>query len=180
MSKAVKEMMTHELASRFEGMDTCLVVGCEKLSVTDSNEVRYELFKQGLTLMVVKNSLATRALERVDKGQIASLLDGPSAFLTGNGPVETAKAFTVLAKAHSGLVLRGAYADGQVLDADGAKRLAAIPPREVLLAQILAGIQAPLSGLAGVLSGVHRQLAMVMKAAAEAGESSGEEAGESP
>ena len=168
MSKAVKEMMTQELASQLEGMENCLVVNYIGLSVPDTDVVRRELRRAGMTLTMVNNSLATRALERVGLERVAPLLQGPSAFLQGGaGPVEAAKAFTDMMKKRPALVLRGGYVEGEVLSPDQVKDLAKIPPREVLLSQILAGIQAPLSGLAGVLSGVPRRLAMALKAIAE-------------
>jgi len=168
MSKAVKEMLTQELASNFEEMESCLVVSYYGLSVEDTDSVRRELYNKGLKMQMVKNSLAGRALERVGKADMASLLDGPSAFLTGgDGPVEAAKVFADLRKTHKKLVVRGGLLEGQVLNADQAEALAKIPSRDVLMAQILAGIQAPLSGLAGVLSSVQQQLALLMKAVAE-------------
>lgn len=179
MSKAVKEMMTQELASFFEGVESCLVVSCHGMTVEDTDAMRQELSDRGLRLKVVKNSLAARALESVDKAEVASLLDGPSAFLLGDdGPVGAAKAVADIGKKKPLFVLRGAYVEGSVLSSEQAKELAKIPPREVLLAQILAGIQAPLSGLAGVLSGVSRQLVMVVKAVADSKGSPDEEASE--
>lgn len=168
MSKAVKEMMTQELTTLFESLDNCLVVGCQGMTVPESNELRGELHEQGLTLKVVKNSLACRALERAGLGKVSPIFDGPSALLMGGAPVETAKTFAAMRKKRPALVLRGAYVEGEVLLAEQAEQLARIPTREVLLAQILAGIQAPLSGMAGVLSGAARQLAMVLKATTEA------------
>ena len=177
MSKAVKEMMTQELASFFEGLESCLVVSCHGMSVQDTDATRQELSARGLRLKVVKNSLAARALERVDKADVVSLLDGPSAFLlSDDGPVGAAKAVVDIGKKQPLFALRGAYVEGSVLSAEQAKDLAKIPPREVLLSQILAGIQAPLSGLAGALSGVSRQLVMVVKAVADSKGSPGEEA----
>jgi len=181
MSKAVKEMITQELATFLKGTTSCLVVGCEGMTVTEATEMRQALRERGLGLKVVKNSLAHRALTRVGMESVGTLLTGPSAFLTGDGgAIEAAKAFVELRKKQRALVLRGAYVEGSVLSSDEAKGLAAIPPREVLLAQILAGIQAPLSGLAGALSGVSRQLAMLMKAVAEGKDASaGTDSGES-
>ena len=168
MSKAVKEMMTQELASNFEEMESCLVVSYHGLSVEDTDSVRRELYYKGLKMQMVKNSIAERALERVGKADVVPLLDGPSAFLTGgDGPVEAAKAFADLRKTHAVLVMRGGLLEGQVLSADQAEALAKIPSRDVLMAQILAGIQAPLSGLAGALSGVQQKLTMLVKAVAE-------------
>jgi len=179
MSKAVKEMMTQELTSFFEGLESCLVVSCHGMSVEDSDATRQELSDRGLRLKVVKNSLAARALERVDKAEVASLLDGPSAFLLGDdGPVGAAKAVADIGKKQPLFVLRGAYVEGTVLSAEEAKNLAKIPSREVLLSQILAGIQAPLSGLAGAMSGVARQLTMLVKAVADSKGSPGEDATE--
>ena len=181
MSKAVKELMTQELSSFFEGMESCLVVGCQGLTVTDTTEVRQALNEQGLRLKVVKNSLARRALARVGMESLGPMLDGPSAFLIGSaGAVQAAKAFADLRKKRSALVLRGAYVEGSVLSAGEAEALASIPSREVLLAQILAGIQSPLSGLAGAFSGVSRHLAMLMKAVADGRDTSaGSDSGES-
>jgi len=168
MSKAVKEMMTQELTSFFEDMGDCLVVNYQGLPVPETDEVRAALRQAGLKMKMVNNAMAGRALDRVGLADVSKLLDGPSAFLVGgDGPVEAAKAFTDLMKKRPALQLRGAWVEGALLDAEQVKELAKIPPREVLISQIMAGIQGPLSGLAGVLSGVHRQLTMVVKAVAE-------------
>ncbi len=168
MSKAVKEMMTQELTSFFEGMESCLVVNYIALPAPETDIVRRELRQAGLQLKMVNNAMARRALERVGKAEVSTLLQGPSAFVAGGvGPVEAAKTVAELMKKQPLLELRGGYVEGEVLTPEQVKELAKIPPREVLLSQILAGIQAPLSGLAGALSGVHRQLTMLVKAVAE-------------
>ena len=63
--------------------------------------------------------------------------------------------------------MKAGFIDGKAIDAAGAKNLADLPPKEVLIAQVLGGLNAPISGLATVLNGTIRSLAIVLNAIAE-------------
>ena len=75
------------------------------------------------------------------------------------------------AEENQALEIRMGYFEGKVVDADDIIRIAKLPPREVMLAQLLAGLQAPMAGLVGVLSGLLRNFVSVLEAIARKKES---------
>jgi large subunit ribosomal protein L10 len=90
-------------------------------------------------------------------------LKDPTAFVfCSKDPVLTSKSLVNFSKDHEKLSLEVAFIDKKVLDKSLIKALAALPPKEVLLARVIGGIKAPLSGLANVLGGTLRNLVSVL------------------
>ena len=87
-------------------------------------------------------------------------------------PVAVSKVLVTFAKEHEGFKVRGAVVEGQALTVDAVKALAALPSRDVLLAKMVGGMQAPVSGFVGVLAGVLRQAVLVMNAIRQSKEKS--------
>lgn len=157
MAKELKQMIVDELAGRYDGMDRCVVVDLTGLKAVALGEVRSELTRQNITISVVKNSLAIRALSQVGLEQLGGLLDGPSALATGGEDVlELVKALVDCAGKNEKLTIRGALADGAILERPQTVQLSRIPSRDVLTAQFLSMMQAPTSGLVRLMSGVIR------------------------
>ncbi len=95
-------------------------------------------------------------------------LKGPSAVAFGfDDPVQAAKITAEFAKENEQLEIKAGIVDGKIIDIDGVKYLASLPPKEVLIAQVLGGINAPIQGFANVLQGTIRSLATVLNAIAE-------------
>ena len=95
-------------------------------------------------------------------------LKGPSAVAFGyDDPVEAAKITAEFAKTNTKLEIKAGIVDGKVIDVDGVNSLASLPSREVLVAQVLGGLNAPIQGFANVLQGTIRSLAIVLNAIAE-------------
>jgi large subunit ribosomal protein L10 len=129
----------------------------EKLSDTDSQ------------IKVVKNSLLKKTAEKL--GWDSSTNDyfvGPTAIVTGNGEATTvAKELVSFAKANKKPVMKGGVLGIKVFDASGVDTLAKIPPREIVLSQVVGTIAAPMSGLVGVFSQKVATLLYVLKAIEE-------------
>ncbi len=135
------------------------------LSVKDLQELRRALSQHGATFQVAKNTLFRRALKEAGKPVPEELLRGPTAIgycFSDLGPV--AKAISDFARSSGILKIRGGLVGDQIIDAAGVQTLADLPPRDVLLSQALAGIQAPIAGLVNVLSGTLRGLVNVLDA----------------
>lgn len=124
------------------------------LNVKQMTQFRSRLRKQGVEYVIVKNTLAQRALHDLEMPDIAGFFTGPTGVVIGReDAVAAAKAITDFAREFGdrpavkvGVVERREYSAEQV------KRLAELPPREVLLAQIAGGLQAPRARLAGGMS----------------------------
>jgi large subunit ribosomal protein L10 len=116
-------------------------------------------------LHVVKNTLARRAAVDTGFEPLADYFVGPtSVAFTEGDVVAMAKALTEYAKVQPNLEIRAGLVEGQVLTPEQVSALADLPPREVLLARLLATMQGPMSGLVNVLQGVQRKFLYVLQA----------------
>jgi len=135
------------------------------LNVKNINELRRRLRAEGIEYRVVKNTLTKLAAEKVDLSDLGQYLAGPTAIAFGyDDPVTPARIIAGFAKESKVLAIKGGVVDGKVIDAAGVSALAELPSREVLLAQVVGGFQAPISGLVNVLQGTIRNLVYALDA----------------
>jgi large subunit ribosomal protein L10 len=136
---------------------------------------------------VYKNTLVRRAAAELELDLGAELV-GPTAIAfvgqrpdgTPGDPVMVAKALAAFAKSHPHLVIKGGLLDTTVLDADGAKALATVAPREELLARFAGGLAAPMRNMAALLQAVPLKFAYGLQALIEAGGTAGASGAEAP
>lgn len=165
-----------ELKEKLADSDFLISTGFSGLNVATMNEFRRKLQGQGLEYRVVKNTLATLAAQEIGTPQVAQLLTGPTGLVMGKGdPVEAAKLLTEHIRASRiTMPLNGAMVDGQVLSPQEVNALATMPPRPVIMAQLMgqiAGVAArvarsvngPAQGLALTLNGPGRGVATVLQ-----------------
>ena len=139
------------------------------LNVQEMSELRGMLRQADVELHVVKNTLARRAVESTHLKPLAEYVKGPIAVaLTLDDAVGMAKVLSDYSKKEPKLDLRVGMVEGRVLTAEQLAQVANLPPREVLLAQMLGAMQNPLAGLVGVLHGTLRQLLYALVAIKEA------------
>jgi large subunit ribosomal protein L10 len=154
MRKDEKNVVVADLQQRLDGASAFYLTDFTGLSVKQITDFRSRLRKQGVEYVVVKNTLAKRALEALELSDVADFFAGPTGLVIGrNDAVAAAKVLSDFAREHAdrpavkvGVVDRKPFAPAEV------KRLADMPPREVLLAQIAGGLQAPMARLAGGMS----------------------------
>jgi large subunit ribosomal protein L10 len=138
------------------------------LTVVQLNRLRRAVREVDGRCRVTKNTLAKRAALGTQYEKLAPLLRGPLALIIGfRDPVATAKVAVKLAEEFPKLEIKGAVLDGEVLPTSDVKALAALPPREVLLAQLLGLLQAPAARLLRTLNEPAAQLARLVDAAAK-------------
>jgi large subunit ribosomal protein L10 len=159
MSTAAKEAAVAELVEVLSSVSGAIVSDHRGLKVSDLGKIRRELRGKGVSYRVVKNRLARIAAEQAGRTELSPLLIGPSAIATG-GDDEAALARALLdaVRPYRTIVVRGAAIGGTTYDTDAVQRLATLPGREVLLAQVAGGIAAPLGTMAGLLSAPLRNL----------------------
>ena len=125
-------------------------------AVTD---LRRRLKAEQCNYRVVKNTLTRLACRKIGLENLEAYLEGPTAVAyTAADPVGAARVFLEFSREHEALSIKGGLLSGQSLEPLQIKALGEIPPREVLLARICGGFQAPLAGLVGVLHGNIRQI----------------------
>ena len=155
MQKADKERVIQELTERLSSADALLVADYRGLTNSQLASLRVELLKHGAKLSVVKNTLTRRAAEAAGADALLAMLEGPTAiaFVEADGnAVAVAKALSDAAKDTKILALRGGVLSGNPITGDEIERLAKLPPLEVLQAQLVGVIVAPLTQLAAVLN----------------------------
>lgn len=138
------------------------------LKTAEVSDLRNKLREADSRYHVTKNRLLRLALQNAGQPVPEELLTGPVAvsFCLGEAPT-TAKILVDFAKDSKILTIKGGILSGRIIDAQDVEALANLPSREVLLAQVLAGLQSPISGLVTVLSGPIRGLLTVLKARSE-------------
>ena len=157
------------LQAKFEDAKAAVLSDYCGLNVQEMSELRGMLREADVELHVVKNTLARRAVESTHLKPLAEYVKGPIAVaLTLDDAVGMAKVLTGYSKKEPKLDIRAGVVEGRVLTGEQLAQVAALPPREVLLAQMLGAMQNPLTGLVGVLHGTLRQLLYALVAIKEA------------
>ncbi len=137
------------------------------LSVTEVSELRVKLQEQDADFHVVKNTLLKIAAEQ-NQQDFGAMLEGPTALAIMYGePVGPAKVFNEYLRDHKNVTLKGGVLKGRLITPENVTALAKIPPREVLIAQLLASAQGPITGLVGTLSSVLSSFVFTLQAVAD-------------
>jgi len=163
-----KKAVVKELSEKVKAAKAIVLADYRGLTVEQDTELRNALRKAGVEYKVVKNTLTRFAAKENGLDGLDSFLNGPTAMATSEtDPVAPAKVLAEYAKKYDKLELKAGVVEGKVIDVNGIKALAELPPREVLIAKVLGGFNAPISGFVNVLNGNLRGLAVVLNAIAE-------------
>jgi len=154
MRKEEKREAVRELAQKLSGCDVAITTDYRGLSVAEMTELRRRLRQGGIEYRVIKNTLARFAAEQAGKEGLTSIIEGPTAIAFGHGDVAApAKALVdYIRSSRSELKIRGGLLDRRVLSAAEVTTLAALPPKEELIAKLLAGMQGTILALVNVLN----------------------------
>ena len=162
-----------EILSNSKGLFLTDFTGLDVLSITD---LRSRLRDASSSYLVVKNTLAGLALERIGFTDLKGFLSGPTGIVYSyEDSVEPAKVLTTFITDVGRLTIKSGIVDGELLRPEQVERLAKLPPREVLLGQVASCVQTPLSGLVGCLEGLLRNLAGLLDALAKKKQAAEEE-----
>lgn len=124
------------------------------IKVAQDTKLRRKMREAGVQYSVIKNNMASIAAKEVGIEGLDSYLKGPLAMVSSDkDPVAPAKLISDFIKENRIMEIKGGLVEGKVIDADGVKALANLPPKEVLLARLLGSMQSPITGLATVLQG---------------------------
>ncbi len=148
-----KEMMVLELSDRLKGSENFFMGDYIGLASEEVNTLRRELESSESEYMVLKNSVAKMALDKVGLEELKKYVTGGTGIIfSGKDPAAASKIAATFSKDHGALKLRGGYLQGSVVDAERINYLATLPGRDELIAKIVYGIKSPISGFVGVLS----------------------------
>ncbi|HEY7018194.1 MAG TPA: 50S ribosomal protein L10 [Gaiellaceae bacterium] len=167
MLRSEKERVVEQLAERLRSTETLMVADYRGLTMPEIDELRSRLLEAGARFTVVKNTLTKRAAEQAGTTDVLQLIDGPTAiaFLEAEGdPVAVAKVLNEAARANEVLVIRGGVLEGTIVGDAEIKRLASLPSAEVLRAQLVGALSAPMATIVGVFSAPLRDFVGVLQA----------------
>ena len=149
-----KATVVEDVGKHIAGAQTLALAEYRGLTVEHLNALRRQARDKGVYLHVLKNTLARRAVTGTTFEVAKDAMVGPLIYSFSNDAVAAAKVIADFAKGNDKLVVKAGVYAGKALDAQGVKALAAIPSREVLIAQIAGMLRSPIQRLAGVLAAV--------------------------
>jgi large subunit ribosomal protein L10 len=154
LNRNEKQTVVADVAAQAARSQTLALAEYRGLSVAHLDVLRRQAREKGVYLHVVKNTLVRRAVAGTPFEVASEHMVGPLIYSFSEDAVAAAKVIADFSKSNDKLVVKGGAYAGKALDADGVKALAAIPTKEVLLAQLLGLMQSPISRMARVLSAI--------------------------
>lgn len=152
LNRSEKQAVIDEVSALAAKAQTLVMAEYRGITVAALTQLRVDARGKGVSLSVLKNTLARRAVTGTGFEAGADQMTGPLIYGFSEDAVAAAKVVADFAKTNDKLVIRGGVYAGKALDANGVKQLANIPTKEVLLAQLLGLMQSPISRTARVLA----------------------------
>ena len=163
-----KQQVVAELKDKIFRAQAGVLVDYKGITVEQDTKLRAELRKSGVEYAVVKNTLTHIAVKGTGLEKVSEVLFGTTALaISYDDVVAPAKVISQFASKNDKFKIKCGFADGKVMSAEEVKALAELPPKEVLIAKMLGGFNAPITGFVNVLNGNLRGLACVLNAIAE-------------
>lgn len=163
-----KQQVVEELKTRIANAKSFVIANYRGLTVEQDTVLRNALREAGVEYRVVKNTLTKFAAKANGYDGLEEYLSGPTAIAFSNDDaIAPAKVLAKFEKQFEKLTIKGGVVDGVIIDASAVQELSKLPSKEELVAKILAGFNAPISGFANVLNANIRGLVVALNAVAE-------------
>src|SRR5581483_8449063 len=163
MNRTEKEQLVSELKDKISSATALYYTDFTGLNVKRMTELRRTLRKANVEYVVIKNTLALRAVN--ESGLVGSKLRGPTGLVVTKDPVGAAKIITDFAKANdSKREVKGGVFEGKQIDKAQVTKLASRPSREQMLSELRASMQAPMAMFAGVMNSLLQNFAGAVEA----------------
>ena len=168
MRKDEKGHVVVELQQELESASSFIISGYRGLTVKELTELRRNIGNLGAHVRVVKKTLLLRALAGRDEEAVGEHMDGPVAvtFVKGD-PMPVLKNMSAFARTHDELDFKGGWIERRAVNGTQLVEIAALPPRDEILARLLGALQGPLVFLIGTLQAVPRDLVLTLQALVE-------------
>jgi len=158
MNQAEKSEIVGALREHLSRSGTIYVTDFTGLRVKHMTDLRRRLRGVGVSYVIVKNTLAARAMAEAQVAGLDDVLAGPTGLVfAGADPVGAARVLAEFHKEHQQPTVKAGLLDGKRITPQEVTRLASLPSREVLLAQVGGAFQAPLQGFLGAMNGLLQQ-----------------------
>lgn len=158
-----KAQVVSEIKEKFQTSTGVVIADYRGITVAQATQLRAQLRQAGVEYRVLKNTMVSRAAREVGIEGLDAYLEGPTAVAFSADPVAPAKVLSDFAKEVKTFTIKGGVLEGKVVDSNGVKALADLPSREVLLTQVVRGMQAPLVGMVNVLQGPIRKMGYALE-----------------
>lgn len=165
-----KQAIVAEVSAEVARAQAIVLAEYRGLEVGNITALRRQAREAGVTLRVLKNTLARRAVEGTPFAALADKMAGPLMYGISVDPVAAARVLNTFAKDNDKLVIRAGALAGSVLDANGVKALATMPSREELLSKLLGTMQAPIAQFVRTLNEVPTKFVRALAAVRDAKE----------
>ena len=153
MKRTEKEQLVTELTDKIKGAKALYYTDFTGLNVKRMTELRRRFRKAGVEYVVIKNTLALRAIN--ESGLTGTRLRGPTGVVVSRDPIAAAKLLTDFARENDQKpAVKGGLLDGAMIDEAQVKKLASMPSREQMLAELGAGLMSPMAAFVGALNGL--------------------------
>jgi len=153
MNRTEKQQLVDELSTKLKGAKSVYYTDFSGLNVKRMTDLRRRLRKAGVEYVVIKNTLALRAVN--ESGLVGERLKGPTGLVVSTDPVAAAKVLSDFAKENDQRpAVKGGLLEGKSLSTAQVKQLASMPSREQMLAELGAGLKAPMAAFAGAMNGL--------------------------
>ena len=163
MKRSEKEQLVTELRDKLVSAQSLYYTDFTGLNVKRMTELRRRLKRAGVDYVVIKNTLALRAVN--ESGLVGNKMKGPTGLVVGKDPVAAARVLTEFAKEFEDKpVMKGGMLQGKAIDNAQLKRMASLPSREQMLADLAAGMQSPMAAFVGALNGLFYMFAGALDA----------------
>ncbi len=168
VGRLVKESSVKELSTELSDRPNFFVTTINRLPSVEADALRQKLYASQAKLVVIQRRLGQRVLEQLKLDGLTDLLQGSVGLvLPGEDVLSTAKLIVDFIKTHTEqLAVRGAVIDGQLLDQHHVEQLASLPPKPMLLAQVVATIESPIAQVIMTIEQLIGDLSWVMEQAA--------------
>ncbi len=171
-SKAAKTAVQEEMAATIGKAPHAFLIDYQGINVVDVTELRRQIRAAKSEYVVVKNTLALRALKDKPLGQLSQHFTGMTAVAySETDVVSLAKVLHTFGKTNPHVKVKAAIVEGKSVPANSLEALASMPSRQELVARLVGLLQSPVRRLVTVLSGQQRGLAMTLAAVAKSKES---------
>ncbi len=168
LNRLSKDSIIREIEKEIKAHPTFFVAQHNAVPAASLDRLRAKLRAADSRYLVVKNSLGKKALERANLAQISGRVDGSCGIVFSSlDPVKSSKILVEFAKENEVFKIQTGFFNGEVISLDQIKALASLPSKEVLIARVVGGIQAPVSRFVNVLSGSVRKIVTVLDAIAK-------------
>ena len=141
---AEKQLIVNEIKEKLEKAKSAVVLDYIGISVAQADAMRKKLREAGIDYTVYKNTLAKRAIEGTGYESLGEILAGPSAIaISYDDATAPARVLSDSIKEFKKMDFKGGVVEGTFYDAEGVRKIASIPNREVLIAKFMGSIQSP-------------------------------------